>query len=81
MRVKCIRTFRDFDAGRIRDNGEEFDVSPARFESINGTRYGTLVEALREPETDENPEVDKTAESAPEVAQKRPQRRKTAKQQ
>ena len=80
MRVKCIRTFRDFDAGLVRSEGEEFEVTPDRFEAINGTRYGTLVEALEAPETAENPEEEKMPELGEEGAQKRPQRRKTARQ-
>ena len=79
MRVKCIRTFRDFDAGRVRDSGEEFEVTPERFEAINGTRYGTLVEALEDPDTAEKPEEEKMPEVGEEGAQKRPYRRKTAK--
>ena len=67
MRVRCVKAFRDFDAGRLRNSGEEFDVSPDRFEAINSTRYGVLVEALEVPEGGE------------EGAQKRTQRRKTAK--
>jgi len=80
MRVKCVKAFRDFAAGRLRDGGEEFDVSPDRFEAINGTRYGVLVEALEAPETAENPEEEKMPEVGDEGAQKRPQRRKTARQ-
>lgn len=80
MRVKCIRTFRDFDAGCVRNSGEEFEASPDRFEAINGTRYGVLVEALEAPETAENPEEEKMPEVGEEGAQKRPQRRKTARQ-
>ena len=79
MRVKCIRTFRDFDAGRIRDEGDEFEVSPDRYDAINGTRYGTLVEALEDQETAEKPDEGNMPEGGEESAQKRPQRRKTAK--
>lgn len=80
MRVKCIRTFKDFDAGRVRDSGEEFEVSPDRFKAINGTKYGVLVEALEVPETAEKPEEEKMPKVGEEGAQKRPQRRKTARQ-
>lgn len=77
MRVRCVKAFRDFDAGRFRNSGEEFDVSPDRFEAINGTRYGVLVEALEAPETAEKPE--EVSEGGEEGTQKRTQRRKTAK--
>lgn len=80
MRVKCIRTFRDFEAGRVRDSGEEFEVTPDRFKAINGTEYGTLVEALADHETADKPDDVKVPEVGYEGAQKRPQRRRAAKQ-
>ena len=79
MRVKCKRIFRDFDAGLVRSEGEEFEVTPDRFDAINGTRYGTLVEALEDPKAAEKPEEGNMPEGGGEGAQKRPQRRKTAK--
>lgn len=63
MRVKVARAFRDVDAGMLRDEGDEFDVSPSRFEAINSTKYGELVSLVETPAE---------GEQAPEVAPEQP---------
>jgi hypothetical protein len=80
MRVRCVKAFRDFGAGLVRSEGEEFEVTPDRFDAINGTRYGTLVEAMEDPDAAEKPEEGNMSEGGEDGAQKRPQRRKTARQ-
>jgi len=68
MLVRCKKTFRDFEERKTRIEGEEFEVTPERYESINATKYGVLVEAV-ERDAD-NVETD--------TPKKRPQRRKAA---
>jgi len=54
MTAECIVTFKDIDAGKIREAGERFEVTPERFHAINSTKYGTLVKEVDEP-VDEKP--------------------------
>lgn len=77
MRVKALKRFKDLDAGLFRDEGEEFNVTPKRFEAINGTKYGALVEQVAGANDGESARpYDGGNEGNP---QKRQQRRKTAK--
>lgn len=46
MLVEAITRFRDLEANAYRDVGERFEVSSERYEAINGTRYGRLVEEV-----------------------------------
>lgn len=47
MRAKCLRDFRDLDAGVLRKEGDVFEVTPERFDSLNSTKYGELVREVR----------------------------------
>lgn len=49
MRVKVARAFRDIDAGVLRGEGDEFEVTPSRLEAINSTKYGKLVHLVETP--------------------------------
>lgn len=56
MLVKCNRRFRDFEAGVIREEGDEFEVTEKRYEAINGAGYGQLVQIIQKPvEPDKSP--------------------------
>jgi hypothetical protein len=46
MLVEAITRFRDLEANEYREAGERFEVSNERYEAINGTRYGRLVEEV-----------------------------------
>lgn len=46
MKVVAIRVFKDLQARKMRYRGEEFELSPERFEAINATRHGVLVEEV-----------------------------------
>lgn len=49
MTAECIVSFKDIEAGRLREAGERFEVTPERFKAINSTRYGILVKEVDEP--------------------------------
>lgn len=56
MLVACNRRFRDLEAHAFREEGEEFEVTEARYEAINGAGYGQLVRIVQKPvEPDESP--------------------------
>ena len=48
MRVKTLVKFRDLKEKKLREVGEEFEVTKKRFEEINSTKYGKLVEEVEE---------------------------------
>lgn len=48
MKVKAIKRFKDLKENKIRKVGEEFIVNKKRFEEINSTEYGKLVEEVKE---------------------------------
>ncbi|NYB73859.1 hypothetical protein HZF24_06865 [Sedimentibacter hydroxybenzoicus DSM 7310] len=48
MRVKVIRTFRDKETQSLHKKGTEIDVTKKRFEEINSTAFGVLVEEVVE---------------------------------
>ncbi len=48
MRVKTIVKFKDLKEKKLREVGEEFEVSKERFKEINSTKYGQLVEEIKE---------------------------------
>lgn len=62
MLALCVKGFRDLKAGKFRDEGETFEVTPERLSAINSTRYGELAvevekgpsESASEPETATN---------------------------
>lgn len=54
MTAECIVSFKDIEAGVLRETGERFEVTPERFKAINSTKYGILVKEVEEP-VDEKP--------------------------
>ena len=48
MKVKAIKLFEDIEAKVDRRPGDVWEVDEARFESLNSTKYGQLVEAVEE---------------------------------
>lgn len=46
MKVKTVRKFKDLKARKMRSVGEVFEVTKERFEGINSTAHGVLVEAV-----------------------------------
>lgn len=57
MLVKTLRKFKDLKEGKLRAKGQEFEVTEDRFKEINSTKYGELVEEIKEEDTEVN-EVD-----------------------
>ena len=51
MTAECIVSFRDIEAGKLREAGERFEVTPERFKAINSTKYGTLVKEVEKKRT------------------------------
>ena len=78
MLIRCTRAFKDTEAGRLREVGEEWEATAERLAAINGAGYGRLAEAVKaepEPERAEEPEPEK-AEQTPEEKPKRNTRKK-----
>lgn len=48
MLVKTRRRFKDLEEKTIRKKDEEFEVTKKRFEEINSTSFGILVEKVKE---------------------------------
>ena len=48
MKVKTIKKFRDLKEKKVREKGEIFEVNKKRFEEINSTSFGVLVEEIKE---------------------------------
>ena len=48
MKVKAIKLFEDIQAKVDRKPGDVWEVDEARFESLNSTEFGQLVEAVEE---------------------------------
>ena len=48
MKAKAIKPFQDRKEGVIRKLGDTFTVSAERFEEINATQFGVLVETVAE---------------------------------
>lgn len=46
MKVKAIQGFDDLKAKVFRDKGAVFECDEKRFEELNGTQYGQLVEKV-----------------------------------
>ena len=49
MKVKAIKLFEDIQAKVDRKPGDVWEVDEARFEALNSTEFGKLVEAVEEP--------------------------------
>lgn len=52
MTAECIVTFKDLEAGKLREVGERFEVTPERFKAINSTKYGTLAKEVETPKSE-----------------------------
>lgn len=48
MLAVCVASFRDAETGLLRSVGDTFEVTQERLGEINGTKYGTLAEAVPE---------------------------------
>lgn len=48
MKVKAVKKFRDLKEKKVRQKGEIFEVTKKRFEEINSTSFGVLVEEVKE---------------------------------
>lgn len=48
MKVKVLRTFRDKDTSTLHRKGKEMEVTKKRYEEINSTSFGILVEEIVE---------------------------------
>ena len=48
MKVKTIVKFKDLKEKKLREAGEEFEVSKERYKEINSTKFGVLVEEVKE---------------------------------
>lgn len=53
MKVKTVRKFKDLKARKMRSVGEVFEVTKERFEGINSTAHGVLVEAVKKVDFDD----------------------------
>jgi len=49
LKVKVLKTFRNKYSKKIHKKGDILDISEKRFKEINSTKYGGLVEKLKEP--------------------------------
>jgi len=47
MTAECTVRFLDIEANVMREGGDRFEVTPERFEAINGTEYGELVREVK----------------------------------
>lgn len=48
MRVKVLKTFRDKETQTLHRKGTEIEIIKKRFEEINSTSFGVLVEEISE---------------------------------
>ena len=48
MVIKCIKRFRDLEAGTFREEGDTFEATEERYQAINTAGYGQLVEKVDE---------------------------------
>lgn len=54
MEARVLRTFNDVKGNKIRKTGEIFEVTKKRYEEINSTKHGQLVEEIKEKEVKKN---------------------------
>ena len=47
MKVRVLRTFNDVKGNKIRKKGEVFEVTKKRYDEINSTSYGILIEEIK----------------------------------
>lgn len=55
MIVKVLRQFRDKYTKEIYQKGQKIEVSDERYEEINSTNHGALVEQLDKPKAQKKP--------------------------
>lgn len=48
MKVRVIRKFNGIKDNKLRNKGEIFEVTKKRYEEINSTSHGQLVEEVKE---------------------------------
>lgn len=53
MKVKVTKRFIDKKEGKTREAGDVFDITKKRFEEINSTSFGFLVEEIKEENKNE----------------------------
>lgn len=58
MLAKCLSEFHDKLENVNRSKGDTFEVTAERVEEINGAGFGILVEAVKEPASEEKGESD-----------------------
>lgn len=51
MKVKALKNFKDLKGKAIRKKGDIFEVTKKRYEEINSTSSGTLVEKIENKKT------------------------------
>lgn len=72
MKVKTIKRFRDLKEKKVREVGDEFEVTQKRFDEIQ--KVGNFVVDMEEKQTGE--EKDTPVESAPEVVEEKTPKKK-----
>lgn len=50
MKVRALKQFNDLTEMKFRRKNDEFSVTEKRFEQINSTSFGLLIEAIEEKE-------------------------------
>ena len=65
MVVVCTRAFLDAETGKLHEVGERFEVTAERFSAINSTRYGQLVEEVKEQPSEAVSEPEKATDEKP----------------
>lgn len=48
MKVKVVKQFKDRHTNLLHDTDKELDITKERFEEINSTAHGILVEEIKE---------------------------------
>ncbi len=48
MKVRVLKTFRDKDTNILHRKGKEIEITKKRYEEINSTSFGVLVEEIVE---------------------------------
>lgn len=47
MKAKTLKKFKDRKEGIVRKVGDQFEITKERFQEINGTKNGVLVEEIK----------------------------------
>ncbi len=53
MKVRTLKLFNDLQSNKLRKPGEIFDVTKERYEKINSTSHGALVEVIEDESKEE----------------------------